>query len=455
MHPAERIPRASLPARGWRLLGSRSGVMAVTTGGNLVVRMASSVVLTRLLTPDAFGLVGIITVVFFTIGMLTDLGFQSYVVRTPGSDDRHFRNVIWTIHAWRGLLITAIAVGLAPVAGRLLHKPELTWPLAAASLTLLMSGLSSLSLFTALREDRARRLSWLELGIAVFQAAAGILLALVWRNVWSVIAAMLLGGFMRMVLSYVLFPDSVARLARDKRISRDFFAFSRVVLMSSALSLVMSQTDKLVLARLFTLAQFGLYAIAVNLASAPAAFADTYIHRVVFPALARTWQLDRTAIPGVYYRMKRTVLLLYAFGCGGLIGGAGLLVSILYDPRYQSASAYLALLAISTAFRMPNTAAAELMAAMGEIKVTLHANATRLAWLAVMGTIGFWAFGTIGLVAAVGTIELAPYLYSCGVLRRHRILNLREEGLFIAALALGAAAGFGVAEGALFFWPQL
>ena len=455
MMTAERIERPGLTARGWRLLGSRSGVMAITTGGNLVVRVASSVVLTRLLSPDAFGIVGIISAVFFAVFMLTDLGFQSYVTRHADGDDRHFRDVIWPIHAGRGVAITLIAIGLAPIVAHVLRKPELAWPLAIASFTLLLNGLASLSLVTALREDRARRLSWLELGLAAFQAAASIALALVLRSFWAIVAAMLLQALLRLVLSYALFPGSASRPARDRAISREFLAFSRVVVTSSAVSLAMSQTDKLVLARLFTLAQFGLYAIAVNLASAPAAFADGYVHRVVFPALARTWQLDRGAIPGVFYRMRRTVTLLYAFGSGGLIGGAGLLVAILYDPRYQFAASYLSLLAIGTAFRMPNVAAAELMAAMGEINVTLRANLARLGWLAIAGVAGYLALGPIGLVAAVGTVELAPYLYSCAVLRRAGVLDLREEGAFLLALAAGAGLGYLIAATALWVRPGL
>src|SRR5690242_18986437 len=55
----------------FRLARTRTGVLALTTGGNIVVRTASSVVLTRLLTPSDFGMVGIISSIFVAVNMIT------------------------------------------------------------------------------------------------------------------------------------------------------------------------------------------------------------------------------------------------------------------------------------------------------------------------------------------------------------------------------------------------
>src|SRR5690348_16754260 len=129
--PAE----SALPSRQLslpRLLafaGSRTGVLALTTVGNLVVRTGSSMVLTRLLTPFDFGIVGIITAVFYTVAMITDLGFQDFLIRHERTEEPHFRNVIWTIHAKRGFaLFVAVAIG-SPVIAWAFGKPVVTLPL--------------------------------------------------------------------------------------------------------------------------------------------------------------------------------------------------------------------------------------------------------------------------------------------------------------------------------------
>lgn len=431
-----------LMARLAKFLTSATGLLIAITFGTLLVRMISSVTLARLLDPSAFGLIGIINSIFFTIVMLTDLGFQSHVVRHPDGEDPFFGDVIWTIHMTRGLVICLFSVAAAPAIAILLHKPDLAWPLGVASLTLGINGLASLSLFTVLRRGGARRLSVFEFGLIVFQTAVSIALAVWLRNAWALVFAMLAQSALRTILSYFVFHNPRRRLARDRAISREFFAFSRVVMMSSTMTLILSQTDRFVLARVFTLPEFGLYAIAINLAFAPANFVNAFVTRVTFPIFAKTWNYTPERLPQVYYAAGRKSAWLYAAGCGALIGAAPLIVHVLYDRRYAGAGLFLSLLSISTTLKLPTFSAAELMTAIGKVKTTLYANIVRLIWLAGVGTLAFIKYRAIGLIATVGLIEVPALLYSWYVLRREKLLNLREECIYLA-IAFGSAALFG------------
>ena len=443
------------PRRLLALASTRTGVLALTTVGNLVVRTGSSMILTRLLRPYDFGIVGIITSVFYMVTMVTDLGFQAFLVRHQRTEDRHFRNVIWTIHAKRGFALFAAVAVTSPFIAWLFGKPVVALPLAVASATFFINGLASLSLMTALRRDKARELSLLDFGLQILQTIAGVLLALWWRNAWAIIAVMLFQSIVRCAASYGLFRDSAQRPARDSAISREFFTFSRVILMSSALSLVMGQTDKVILARLFTLDQFGLYAIAVTIASAPVAFAESYVHRVLFPIYAQTWRQAPAEIAHVYYGAKRRAAGLYAFCCGGLIGSASLLIALLYDPRYLSASTFLSLLMIASSLRLSTIAASEVLTAIGDMKRMLRMNVVRVLWLGASIPVGFILFGALGVVGAVGLIEVPAMLYSWLLLRRLHVLNLREEVFLLVRTCTGAALGFGGGMEVLHLFPHL
>jgi lipopolysaccharide exporter len=437
------------------LAGTRTGVLALTTVGNLVVRTGSSIVLTRLLRPYDFGIVGIITSIFYVVAMITDLGFQAFLVRHERTEDRHFRNVIWTIHAKRGFALFASVAVASPAIAWAFGKPVIALPLAVASLTFLINGLSSLAMMTALRRDKARELSLLDFGLQIFQTAACILLALWWRNAWAIIAVMLLQSAVRFVLSYTFFGDSAQRPARDRAIEREFFAFSRITLMSSALSLLIGQSDKLVLARLLTLDQFGLYAIAITIASAPVGFAETYVHRVLFPIYSQTWREVPREIGHVYYRAKRRAAALYAFACGGLIGSASLLVALLYDPRYLPASSFLSLLMIASALRLSTIAASEVLTAIGDMRRMLRMNVVRVIWLTLTIPAGFMLFGALGVVAAVGLIEVPALVFSWLLLRKVGVLDIRQELLLLAIVAAGAAIGFSAGGAILQLFPRM
>lgn len=440
--------------RLFALGGTRTGVLGLTTVAALVVRTLSSMTLTRLLRPSDFGIVGIIGSVFYTASMFTDLGFQGFLVRHQRTDDAHFRNVIWTIHAKRGVALFIIVATASPIISWILDKPSVTWPLAVASATFALEGLASLSLITALRRDKSRELSLLELALQIFQTAAAVLLALWWRNAWAMIAAMVLQSAMRTFLSYRLFDDSSQSLARDPAILREFLAWSRIVLVSSALTLLLAQ-NQLILARFFSLQEFGLYSLAISISMAPQRFATSYVTKVVFPVYASTWRERPSGLANVYYNVRRRASALYGFGCGGLIGGAPLLFALLYDPRYQSAALFTSIIMISGALLLPNFAATELLTAIGDVKGTLRMNVVRLAWLVVAIPLGYLAIGTFGIVVAVGLIEVPATLYCWLLLRRLSILRMREELLFLAVVAAGATIGFALSTAALHAFPHL
>lgn len=433
-------PRLHL-RRLFALGGTRTGVLGLTTIAILVVRTISSITLTRLLRPDDFGIVGIIGSVFYTAGMFTDLGFQAFLVRHERAD-RHFRDVIWTIHAKRGIALFALVALASPLIAELLGKAAITLPLAAASATFAIDGVASLSLITALRKDKSRELSLLDFGLQVFQTTVSILLAIWWRNAWALIGAMLLQSTMRCFLSYRLFEDSSQRLARDPAIFREFLAFSRLILVSSIITLVLAQSDKLILARLFSLREFGLYALAISIASAPRSFVSSYVTRVVFPIYASTWRERPSQLASIYYGARRRQTALFSFVCGGLIGAAPLVIAVMYDPRYATTATYLSLIMISVALSLPNYAATELLTATGNLKPLVHVNLTRLAWLTVTIPTGFVMIGPVGVVAAVGLIEVPATLFNWVLLRKAGVLNLREELLYILLLAAGALIGF-------------
>jgi O-antigen/teichoic acid export membrane protein len=131
---------------------------------------------------------------------------------------------------------------------------------------------------------------------------------------------------------------------------------------------------------------------------------------------------------------------------GGLIGGAPLLIEILYDPRYRGVAPFLQLLAIAPLLRMSALSANEAMLALGYTRSTFLANIFRLIWLAIGGTIGLTTGHIMLIVATVGTIEVPGLLCFWWNLRRVHLLNLREESYGLIAGVAGVGVGWIVAR---------
>jgi O-antigen/teichoic acid export membrane protein len=403
-------------------------------------------VLSRLLSPAVYGITGMIVSIFYVINMLSDVGFQAYIVRHHRGEEPDFLNAVWTIHASRGAVLTLVAALLSWPLSLALAKPELTAPLAVASLVFLIDGQASLNQFRALRDGGVRRFALMDLLIVFGQVIAAIILALFFRNVWAIVGSMLVASVVRVWVSYALFPGNPRRFRHDREIAGDLWRFSRLIAASSALTLVITQVDKLAMSRILPLSQFGTYVIASTLAVAPTAFAYNYASGIVFPAVASAWRAGGS-ISDAYYRCWGRFFYFYAFCGGGLIGGADLLIRLLYDPRYLPAIRYLTILAIGTAMTMLTRAMQDSLVASGHTRATFEQNVVRLVWLVSGGAFALVRNDPMIFVLTIGLIELPAYAYGAWQMQRLDFIRWGRE----LTLPLTIAAGLGVGAAASYF----
>ncbi|WP_336969888.1 oligosaccharide flippase family protein [Sphingobium aromaticiconvertens] len=408
---------------------------------NNLLRAVSSVILTRLLMPEVFGISGILSSIAFTAAMMSDLGFQTFVVRHEDGDKPRFLDTIWTIALLRSATLTLLLILLAQPIATMLGKPELAPLIAGYSVTFMIDGLASLTLLTALRNRMILRLSLLELAVAILQIVVATLLAYLWRNPWAIIGALLASAAFKSLLSYLMFSDSIRRIAFDRTYARDLWRFARFVTGSSIITLLLMQSDKLLFARLMPLDAFGFYILAGNLASGAFAFTSAYASRVLYPTYAQLWREGYADLREQFYAKRRLPSLLYSFCTGGLIGCAPLVIAILYDPRYADAALYLRLLMLMPLFMLASNAANETLVATGRIRATFEANVVKLLWLAVAGPISFVTEGILGLILVFAIMEVPAMVFKWMLMHKIALLDLRQELLFIGTAFGGMVVG--------------
>lgn len=424
-----------------RVVLSSVSLVAITIVASNVLRIASTLILTRVLSPADFGVAGLTGAILNILLMISDVGFAVYIVRHARGDDPRLLDVIWTVRLLRGAVLTVLMAACAgPLAG-FLGKPELQLAIAVTAINFLLDGCASLSSFTAVRQERLAMLSVLDIASAVTQTVAGILLALLLRSYWAIIFAGLIGAALKAVLSYVMFPGAARRFAFDRQEAGDLWRFGRTIGGANTIHVLLGNVDKIVLSRIFPLSLFGLYSLASNLSGVASGFTTLYPSRVLLPAFARAHREEPDTLAHVYYGSRRSLTLLYMIAMGGFMAMAPAVVDLLYDPRYQAAATYLRLLAFAPAIAMNNYAAREVLIVVGRVSSLLYANLVRLGWLLGVGTAGFLAFGPIGLVAAVGAIEVPVQIYCWYELHRAGVFRWKQEALIVAALVVGMVLG--------------
>ena len=98
-----------------RVVFATSWTLAGTVAGQ-ILRFASNLILTRLLFPQAFGMMAIASAILAGLEMLSDLGVGPSIVRNP-QPTRAFLDTLWSMQVARGWLQWAVSLMIAyPIA---------------------------------------------------------------------------------------------------------------------------------------------------------------------------------------------------------------------------------------------------------------------------------------------------------------------------------------------------
>jgi O-antigen/teichoic acid export membrane protein len=425
------------------LRGSGAASVLFNSSSAGLLRLCSSVVLTRVLSSYDYGIVGIIISVSVAVSLLSEIGLHEFVLRHGEGEEPRFLDQIWTLRLVRGVVLTGVCVLIAHPAAALLEKPELAPVIAVWGVSFAIDACGSLASVTAVRNGQAWRLTMMDLvaNVAAFVVSLGLSLLL--RNYWGLVIGMLASTAARSIGSYWLFPDSARRVAFDRARARELWGFSRYLALSSALALLIMQWDKLVLARLMPLSSYGLYSLAVTLAASSAFLASSYVERILAGTYARVARTERGALRRIFYDARRRMALLHMGTAGALIGGAPLMIAVLYDPRYAGAALFFQLIAVGAVLRLPVVAATQVLVTIGRTRAPLIANVARIVWLTAAAALGIATGKIMLLIAMVGTIEVPGLICLWIGLYREKLLDLREESYgLLAAVLCGVAAHY-------------
>jgi lipopolysaccharide exporter len=408
-----------------------------------VVRLASTLIFTRLLAPADFGIVGILGVAQYTVIMLLDLGTDTFIIRHPEIKERQQLNVVWTLRFVRMCVAAAVIALSAGAVARFFDNESLRLPLIVSALGLVAAAPQSLSITLATREKKLVLLSSIDIFLAVFNLALTIALALLFRNYWALIIGSIIGTSVRSLLSYLLFPSPLYWFSFEKRFAGEMWEFSRYVAGSSAITLFLSQIDKFILGRFLPIQDFGIYTIAANLAFMPQTFCGMYGSRVLFPTYSNAYRNDPGSVRQIFHDKLRRVGPLYCFGVGGLIGFAPVIISLMYQDRYSLAAYYFQLLSIPCFFALSCLAATEALVAIGQVRTTYYANLVRLFWLIPAISLAVYSGRTTAILIAIALTEIPATIYTWCKLRCAGVLSIRREAPSFLIGMLGLAAGVG------------
>jgi O-antigen/teichoic acid export membrane protein len=397
-----------------------------------LLRLASNVILARLLSPELFGLSALAMTVIVGMSKLSDIGLTPSLVRSSRGEDRNFRNTVWTLGILRGLLLWLVSALVALPLGCFFDQ-RLTSLLPVLGSAALLAALGSSSMAVFGRNMQLGYVTLLEICSTLVSVLATVAIAWWWTSVWALVIGYLIGSAARSAGSWLLNIKHRDRLQIDASVIEEILPFSKWILLSTSLTFLAFQFDKLILAKLESLADVGLYTIALTFVSLPRELTGRLSDAVQFPLLARS-QRDGNGFETTFAKSRDALLWLSLWGTATVSLGSQAFFAVLYDGRYAPAVFLTHVLGFVVFLWTLSETADKALLAIGDSRMLAMTNLVQGLAMVFGSFIGGMCFGMLGFVGGIAFSALVNH----GV----KVYGLRKHGIRIVAHDLFWVIGF-------------
>jgi O-antigen/teichoic acid export membrane protein len=428
---------------------------AVQMGGTKILYLVGTLVLSRILTPDDFGLVAIAAVVIVTAMFATDTGMTSALVQLSTRTSEHY-HLAWSINVLRGVCVAGIILLLAPWLTSLFAEPRAAPLLQLIALKPLIDGLGSPRLADLVREFRFRTLAAVEIVAVAVELVVSIMLAAAWGGM-AIIIGRLAGSLALTVASYAVAPWRPSLRLRAGA-ARELIAFGRWMFAIGLSGVAVELVVQVLVSRQLGAAQLGVLMLAGKLAWAPTQFGAEAVASTAFPLYARL-RGDDARLGLAFQAHIIGVMMLLLPVTGLVIGMAQPLENHVLGAGWNGTAAMIAYLACAYSLRLVIDAIVPLTKGLGrarqlfllkllEFAVLLTAVSTLIGTLRLASVAAGWALGG-------GIASIAAIIWARNEMRvawrwiAHRTIILLLISAIIGLVAHWSAIVLGGASGAI------
>lgn len=260
-------------------------VSTFSQGANFILRLGSMMVLARILAPEDFGLVGMVTACTGFLTLFRDAGLSMATVQRVSISREQISMLFWVNLVFGGVL-AALCVAIAPILTRFYHEPRLFWMTVVVGTSFIFNGAAAQHRATLQRQMRFAVLAIIDVASIAVSVALAIGMAAAGQGYWALVGM-------------VVCPNAVGLLgvwAADgwmpvaPRRGTDVISmlkYGGTVTLINLVSYIACNTDKVLLGRFWGAEALGIYGRAYQLINLPTDNLNSTIGLVAFPALSR------------------------------------------------------------------------------------------------------------------------------------------------------------------------
>jgi PST family polysaccharide transporter/lipopolysaccharide exporter len=291
-----------------------------------------TIILVRLLSPNDFGLFGILWVIVGTIETFTSTGVESALIQRKEIGRREM-DTVWVIGLLRGIVKATLLFVSAPFVGTFYDAPLLTPITQLFALTYLFGSFRNVGMVTFSREMDYRTLSLVGQATRLLQMIATVTLVVILRDVWGLVLGYAIGEAISVVLSYLVSPYRPT-FSFDLKSARSMFAFGRHILLCGVIIFLIERGDDALVGKVLGLETLGFYVLAYGLATMPSDYVTGILSQLTFTTFSRL-QDEPEKLRASYLAALRFVSLGTIPASMGVALLAGEIIQVVYGPKWM------------------------------------------------------------------------------------------------------------------------
>lgn len=263
----------------------RGGITTLTSQGlQFILSMIGTTILARLLTPDDYGLVGMVTAITGFAAMFKNAGLSMATIQSERIASTQISNLFW-INLLISLLLGLTLMAFSPLIATFYGRTELIGITMALSLTFIVSGLTIQHQALLYRHMRFGALAV----IVIFPQMVGTVVSIVlarwgWRY-WALVSASLVNVSFATLLTYYFCPWLPQRFQKGGGI-RELLTFGGHLTVTNVANYFASNMDNVLIGRFIGADGLGLYSKAYQLFMMPIIYIRAPIVNTALPVLS-------------------------------------------------------------------------------------------------------------------------------------------------------------------------
>ena len=330
--------------------------------GAQLVTFIVSIVLARILAPEDYGKIALITVFITILQVFVDSGLGTALIQKKNADELDFSSVFY----FNFVVCIILYIGMflaAPFIAQFYNDLSLTPIIRVISLTIIISGVKGIQQSYVSKNMLFKRFFYSTLGGTVFSAALGIGMAWAGAGVWAIVAQQLSNTAIDTLILWITVKWRPKKMFSWKRL-KSLLSFGWKMLVSSLLETVYTNIRSLIIGKMYSSSDLAFYNQGDKLPNVIVNNINTSIDSVLLPTLSKE-QDDKERVKNMTRRAIKVSTYIMSPLMMGLAFCATPIVEIVLTEKWLPCVPFLQIFCITYMFFPIHTANLNAIKAMG------------------------------------------------------------------------------------------